>query len=699
MKPEKILITSALPYANGPLHFGHIAGAYLPADCYARFQRLQKKDVFYVCGSDEYGIAITLSAEIAGRTPQEHVDLFHAVNRAFFEKLNISFDHYSRTTWKGHKEPTQQFFTDLLMNGFIEERVTDQLYSEADNKFLADRYVVGTCPKCGFPDARGDECQKCGASYEATDLKNPRSKLTGSPLVHKSTKHWFLLLDKFKDRLKDWLSSRQWKPNVINFVKGYIEELRPRAITRDMTWGIPIPLPGTDGKVLYVWFDAPIGYISATKEWAEKQGTPERWKDYWCDPNTKLVNFIGKDNIPFHAVIFPAMTMGQNQPYKLVDELPANEFYNLEGRQFSKSDGWYIDLENFFRSYTTDQIRYTIAANAPETADSEFTWKDFQLRCNTDLVGKFGNLVNRVLVFAKNNCANTVPEKHVLQAVDEKFLSDIQQLAEQAKVAYATFKVRKASQLIMELAQLGNVYFDAKRPWQDAKQPENRPAMETTIACCMECLKALALVAAPIVPDTSAKVWKMLGYETPLDQIGWEQVIAQMVPAGQKLKDPQILFVKIEDEQIEKEIAALNEMSQEKQISAVSHGAASEEPTKDQIPASIPYIPQKELIEISDVQKLDLRVGTVVEAINVPKSKKLLKLEVDLGYEKRTIVSGISQRYTPDQVVGKKVVVVANLKPAALMGIQSQGMLLCGSWETSLELLSVQNLPNGSVVS
>lgn len=680
---EKILITSALPYANGPLHFGHIAGAYLPADCYARFQRLQKNDVFYVCGSDEFGIAITLSAEISGRTPQEHVDIFHTINKEFFDKLNIAFDHYSRTTWKGHKEPTQQYFKELLENGFIEERVTDQLYSEVENKFLADRYVIGTCPRCGFVDARGDECQKCGASYEATDLKNPRSKLSGSPLVHKSTKHWFLLLDKFKDRLKAWLETKNWKPNVVNFVKGYIDELRPRAITRDMTWGIPIPLPETDGKVLYVWFDAPIGYISATKEWAELQGTPERWKHYWQDPKTKLVNFIGKDNIPFHAVVFPAMTMGQNQPYKLVDELPANEFYNLEGRQFSKSDGWYIDLENFFKSYTADQIRYTIAANAPETSDSEFTWRDFQLRCNTDLLGKFGNLVNRTLVFAKNNCEGKVPQQHALQQIDVQFLNDIQKLVEQAKNAYETFKIRRASQIIMELAQLGNVYFDAKRPWQDAKQIETRQAMESTIACCLECLKALALIAAPIIPVSAAKVWSMLGYEESLDQIGWQSIVTHPVPSGQRLKDPQILFIKIEDEQIDQEITALKKMSQEH--------------SKTQKPIS--YVPLKEAIDIEEVRKLDLRIGTVLTAENVAKSKKLLKLEIDLGFEKRTIVSGINQSYSPEQIQGKKVVIVANLKPAVLMGIQSQGMLLCGSWENSLEVMNIQNLPNGSVVS
>ena len=307
---EKILITSALPYANGPLHFGHIAGAYLPGDCYARFQRLMKNDVLYICGSDEYGVAITLSADLAGRSPKEHVDIFHEINKNLFKKLNFTFDHYSRTTWKGHAAPTHQFFKDLLANGFIEERVTDQLYSEADQRFFADRYVVGTCPRCGYQNARGDECPECGASYDATDLKNPRSKLSNAPLIRKPTKHWFLLLDKFKDKLLQWIDSKDWKPNVINFIKGYIQDMHPRAITRDSTWGVPIPLPGTEGKVLYVWFDAPIGYISATKEWAELIEDPDLWKNYWFDPETKLVQFIGKDNIPFHAAIFPAMTHG-----------------------------------------------------------------------------------------------------------------------------------------------------------------------------------------------------------------------------------------------------------------------------------------------------------------------------------------------------------------------------------------------------
>lgn len=685
---DKILITSALPYANGPLHFGHIAGAYLPGDCYARFQRLRNKDVLYVCGSDEYGVAITLSADMAGRTPREHVDIFHEVNKKLFERLNFSFDHYSRTTWEGHVAPVQQYFKDLLANGYIEEKVTDQLYSEVDQRFLADRYVVGTCPKCGYENARGDECPKCGASYEATDLKNPRSKLTNSPLVHKQTKHWFLLLDKFKDRLRAWIETKNWKPNVINFVKGYINELHARAITRDLTWGIPLPLPDTDGKVLYVWFDAPVGYISASMEWAQKCGNPDKWKDFWCDPKTKYVSFIGKDNIPFHATIFPAMTMGQNQPYKLVDELPANEFYNLEGRQFSKSDGWYIDLDDFFTRYTTDQIRYAIAANAPETADSEFTWRDFQLRCNTELLGKYGNLVNRVLVFAKNNCGGIVPEKGALQPIDSEFLEGIQKLVAQAAECYETFKVRRASQVIMELSHLGNVYFDAKKPWLDAKNPETKPSMNTTIACCIVCLRALALISYPIIPDTAAQVWKFLGEAGKLEDLGWDAVLSSDVPAGRVLGEAKILFQRVEDAQIAEEVAKLHKMS-------VKNLKAAEVAKVE----NLEFVPLKDAVAIDDVRKLDLRVAVVLHAEPVPKSKKLLKLQVDLGFEKRTVVSGISLQYKPEELIGKKVILVANLKPAVLMGVESHGMILAGSWGAGLEVLSVQGLPAGSEVS
>jgi methionyl-tRNA synthetase len=554
---EKILITSALPYANGPLHFGHIAGAYLPGDCYARFQRIVGNDALYICGSDEYGVAITLSAEVAGRTPKEHVDYFDTINRELFQKLNFSFDHFSRTTWEGHEETVHQYFLDLLKNGYIEARETLQLYSEADHRFLADRYVVGECPKCGFKEARGDECTRCGASFEATDLKNPRSKLTNSPLILKKTKHWFILLDKFKDRLTEWISTKNWKPNVINFVKDYIKDLRPRSITRDSDWGISIPLPDTEEKVIYVWFDAPIGYISASKDWAQKIGSPEKWKEYWCDPKTKMVNFVGKDNIPVHAAIFPAMTLGQDQPYKIVDELPANEFLMLEGRQFSKSDGWTIDLEDFFSRYTADQIRYTLAANAPETADAEFTWQDFQNRCNGDLSGKYGNFVNRVLVFAKNNCSSKVPQAGKLEEIDNKFLEKIKKLAAQAEDNYHSFSLRRATQTIMELAQEGNVYFDVKQPWKAAKNPETRVSMETTVECCLECIKVLAIISYPIIPETAEKVWKMLGMDVPLSKQIWSKVLETTLKADQLLPTPEILFKKIEDEQIAQELQKL----------------------------------------------------------------------------------------------------------------------------------------------
>ena len=554
---KKILITSALPYANGPLHFGHIAGAYLPADCYARFQRLMKEDVLFICGSDEHGVAITMSAELAGRTPKEHVDLYHGVIQDFFKQLGISFDHYSRTTWEGHIQPTQEYFLELLANGYIEPRVTEQLFSESEQKFLADRYVIGTCPKCGFVDARGDECPSCGASYDASDLVNPRSKLSNAPLVRKETKHWFLLLEKFKDRLNTWIETKSWKPNVVNFVKGYIDEIHARAITRDSEWGIPVPLPEAEGKVLYVWFDAPIGYISSTIEWAQKQGKPEAWKDYWEDKETKLVHFIGKDNIPFHAVIFPAMTMGQNKPLKLVDELPANEFYKLEGRQFSKSDGWYIDLEDFFTKYSVDQIRYAIASNAPETSDSEFIWKDFQMRCNGDLLGKLGNLVNRVLVFTRNQCAGKAPAMDAFEPVDLELLETLRRLTEEAKEAYSQFKLRRASQILMETVQAGNVYFDLKKPWKDAKDPMRRVAMETTIALSLECIKTVALLAYPLIPMTAEKIWKQLGFQTSIEAEGWEKISLSQLQAGQELGTPEILFRRIEDAEIEAEVAKL----------------------------------------------------------------------------------------------------------------------------------------------
>ncbi len=684
MLRKKILITSALPYANGPLHFGHLAGAYLPGDCCARFMRMMGHDVLYICGSDEHGVAITLSAELAGRSPKEHVDLFHGINLAFFQKMGFSFDHYGRTTWEGHVKTTQSFYEALKAKGHIEAKVENHLYSEQEKKFLADRYVVGTCPKCGFEGARGDECQKCAASYEAVDLKNPRSRLTGSSLVLRPSEHLYLRFDHFKEALFEWIKAKKWKENVVHFAMSYIQDLKMRAITRDSDWGIPVP--GYPDKVFYVWFDAPIGYVSITQEWAERQGKPDLWKEYWLDPKTELVHFIGKDNIPFHAVFFPAMLMGQDLPYKLPDQIPANEFFLLEGRQFSKSDGWYIDLEDFFSKYTPDQARYAIAANAPETADSEFSWKDFQMRCNTELLGKFGNFVHRVHVFAKQTCGGIIPKLGPLDVDDTRFLESMALLMDQLEIAYSSFHLRKATQLIMELAQLGNVYFDSKKPWQLAKIVDQRQKLDTVIHLCMKCIQYLALVSMPVIPGTSQKIWQKLGFSSDLAKLSWREVRAQELPENQKLPEPEILFRKIEDEEIQNQIKKLEKTMTEKEISAP-------------VATAIQYEPLKNLISFEDFEKLDLRVVEVLQAERVPKSKKLLKLLVDLGSEKRTIVSGIALFYEPEKLIGKKVLIVANLQPATIMGIESRGMVLAAHQESSLELPMLQTLSAGSVVS
>lgn len=687
--PQKILITSALPYANGPLHFGHIAGAYLPGDCYARFQRFVGNDVLYICGSDEHGVAITLSADLAKRTPKEHVDMFHAINKAFFEKLQFSFDHYSRTTWPGHVATTQSFFHALNEKGYIVAKTENHLYSEAENKFLADRYVVGTCPKCGYEEARGDECQKCASSYEATDLKNPRSKLTGSPLLPRPSEHLYLRFDLFKERLDHWIKTKDWKENVVRFAGSYIDDLKMRAITRDSDWGIPVP--GYPNKVFYVWFDAPIGYISATQEWAQKQGQPKKWEDYWLSPDTKLVQFIGKDNIPFHAVFFPAMLMGQDLPYKLPDEIPANEFFMLEGRQFSKSDGWTIDLEEFFTKYTPDQARYAIAANAPENADAEFSWKDFQTRCNAELLGKFGNFVHRVLVFARQHSHSRVPPKGELLESDLEFIRQIRSLTDQAFDAYQSFQLRRATQILMELSQLGNAYFEHKKPWAMAKNPDQKSELQTVIYCCIQCIRSLALIASPIIPSAAQKVWEEIGFTDLLEKGNWALIRDTDVPEHQKLPEPFVLFRKVENEEIAEQIEKLGK----------SKALHKEIVVKESYPVQteMAYDPLKKEVLFDDFTKIDLRVAQIVEAVKVPKSKKLLKLLVDVGFEKRTIVSGIALHYEPEQIIGKKVIIIANLAPATIMGIESRGMVLAAGDKVSLELPQIQNLPPGSSVS
>lgn len=669
---EKILITSALLYANGSLHPGHIAGAYLPADCYARYQRLQKKDVLYVSGSDEYGFAITLNAELAKKSPQEYVDHFHNQNLKLFEKLDFSFDNYSRTTWKGHKKIVQEFFLDLLKNGYIEEKVENHLFSEKENKFLADRYVLGTCPKCGYENARGDECTKCGATYDSNDLKNPKSKVSLTPLTLKPTKHWYLRFDKFKEKLVSWLDNKNnWKQNVLNFILPYIKDLKPRSITRDSNWGVPLPIENAEGKVLYVWFDAPIGYISACMEWAEKIGDPEKWKDYWLDPKTKLVHFIGKDNIPFHTIFFPAMIMGQNKPYKLADDVPANEFLMLEGKQFSKSENWYIDIDKFLKKYTVDEFRYYLMANAPENSDADFSYKDFQMRVNSELVGKFGNFIHRTLTFAKNKCFGKQPKVHDLDQIDKKFLNQMTVLVNEISCAYENFHLRKVTQLIMELSQLGNVYFDAKKPWVSSKSEATFQNMYNTIGLSIECIKRLALVSCPVIPKTSQTIWNLIGFNDELAKQEWNEINRSEIIADQILQEPKILFKKIEDEEIEKDIMSLKE----------------ENNFKDQI-------------KYDDFAKLDMRVGQILKVEKVEKSERLLLLEVDIGTEKRQIVSGLAKAFSIEDLLGKKVIVLVNLKPTKIMGIESQGMIIAGGEsDDDVELPFFSDLSPGAEVS
>lgn len=683
--PKRYLITSALLYANGPLHLGHLAGAYLPADAFARFQRLKGSNVLYVCGSDEYGVAITLSAEKEGRSPKEHVDYYHKINKALFEKLDFSFDNYSRTTWSGHAETTLEFFKSLSEKDLIEKKVCYQLYSQIEKRFLADRYVVGTCPKCGFENARGDECTKCSASFEATDLKNPKSSLSGDPLVLKETTHWFLRFDALKDKLSSWLNKKEWKPNVKHFAKNYIKDLKPRSITRDLDWGIPVPLEDAKGKVFYVWFDAPIGYISATREWALKEGNPDLWKKYWLEPETELVHFIGKDNIPFHAIFFPAMLMGQKEPYITVDELPANEFLNLEGRQFSKSDNWTIDMEEMLSNFSSDQVRYATLANAPESSDAEFTWKGFQTRCNSDLVGKYGNLVNRVFTFCHKWTSGLVPQHH-LDSEDSLFLKEAKTLVQAIATSYESFRLRAACSHLMELATLANTYFDHRKPWADAKSPENILRMQTTLYACLEVIKMLALASSPIIPTSANIVWKMLGFESSVHKAHWDTVIEAPLETHTKLTKPQILFQKVEDSMIEQEIDKLH------QNGAKANSVSSSQPQPKETAC------MDTAIDFKEFQKMDLRVGKVLSAEKIEKSQKLLLLQVDLAEEApRQIVSGIAEHISCDELIGKSVVIVANLKPAKIMGVKSFGMLLCGDREDgSVQVAFIEGMSPGT---
>lgn len=683
---KRTLVTAALPYANGPIHLGHLAGAYLPADIYVRFLRLKQRDVVFVCGSDEHGVPITILADKRGVSPKDIVDEFHTRNARAFGDFGIKFDNYSRTSLEAHKELSQKFFRSLYDKGFLVEKTTKQFYSHSTQRFLPDRYVEGTCPHCGYEGARGDQCDKCGKWIEQTTLINPRSKIDGDVPVIRETKHLFLKLGDFQEKIDTWLKSKTtWKSNVLNFCKGWFNEgLRDRSVTRDLSWGVPVPVEGFEGKVLYVWFDAPIGYISATKEWAEQIGEPDRWKDYWQQKDTRLIHFIGKDNIVFHAIVWPAILMGEGE-YVLPAEIPANEFLNIEGEKLSTSKNYAIWLEDYLKNFPPDVLRYVLAVNAPESKDSDFSWKDFQARNNGELADILGNFINRSLTFLKKNFQSAVPEQSELDDLDREMLQKITETRNLVAENLENFEVRKALANYINLARFANKYFNDQEPWVSAKQ--DKAKCGTTLNICIQVCQALAVLGQPFMPFFSKKLWKILLLEGKIDAQKWDEVGQNEVPAGHVIGKLKILFPKIEDETIQPEIERLEKAA------AVMRGEIVEEEMEKPEPM--------ELISFDDFMKTDLRLGTVLEAEAIPKAKKLLKLQVNIGYEKRQIVAGLAEHFEPEDLVGRRVVIVANLQPAMLRGVESQGMLLAAEdHEGKLTLVTVadQELKNGAKI-
>ena len=657
---KRYTVTAALPYTNGPIHIGHLAGVYVPADIYARYLRLTGNDVAYICGSDEHGVAIPMRAKKEGVSPQEIIDKYHAIIKQSFKDFGISFDNYSRTSSKIHHKTASDFFIDLHKKGDFIEEVTAQLYDAEANQFLADRFVVGTCPKCGFEESYGDQCEHCGTSHNGTDLINPKSAITGNAPTLKETKHWFLPLDKHESFLREWIldgHKSDWKSNVLGQVKSWIDDgLRPRAVTRDLEWGIPVPVDGGEGKVLYVWFDAPIGYISSTKEWAEREG--KNWEDYWKDKNTKLVHFIGKDNIVFHCIIFPSMLKAHGG-YILPENVPANEFLNLEGNKLSTSKNWAVWLHEYLEDFPNQQdaLRYTLTANAPENKDNDFTWKDFQAKNNNELVAIFGNFINRVVVLTNKYYEGQVPAAGEFTEVDEDTLAAIKHFPESIGKSIQRYRFREASQELMNLARLGNKYLADEEPWKVIKIDEER--VKTIMYVALQISAALAVVSEPFLPFTSDKLKKMLHISNENDS-SWNDVSEKevLLPANHQIGSAELLFSKIEDKtvtiQLEKLAATKKANEQENKV----------------------IEPQKETVDFEDFTKLDMRVGTILEAVKIAKTKKLLQLKVDIGIDVRTIVSGIAESFSPEDIIGQQVTVLTNLATRKIRGVESQGMIL-----------------------
>jgi len=661
--PKRYTITAALPYTNGPVHIGHLAGVYIPADIYARFQRMQGKDVAFVCGSDEHGVPITLKAKKEGITPQQVVDKYNSIIKQSFEDFGISFDNYSRTTSKIHHDTASEFFKKLHSEGKFIEQVTQQLYDADANQFLADRFVVGTCPKCGNEESYGDQCESCGTSHNATDLINPKSAITGAVPSLKETKHWFLPLDKYEPFLKEWIleeHKKDWKTNVYGQCKSWIDDgLRPRAVTRDLDWGIPVPAPDADGKVLYVWFDAPIGYISATKQWAKKQG--KDWEPYWKDKDTKLLHFIGKDNIVFHCIIFPSMLKAEGS-YILPNNVPANEFLNLEGNKISTSKNWAVWLHEYLEDFPDQQdvLRYVLTSNAPETKDNDFTWADFQARNNNELVAIFGNFINRVTVLTHKYYDGITPSEGMLSQIDIKTLETVRAYPAVIESSIERYRFREAQQELMNVARLGNKYLADQEPWKTIKTDEQRT--KTVMFVALQIASALAILSEPFLPHTSRKLKEMLRINSRETQnsLQWSDVATKqiLIAPGHTINTNELLFSKIEDSQIQ---AQMDKLTASKLANEIAEKVTT---------------PQKDTCTFEDFTKLDMRVGTIIEAEKMPKAKKLLVLKVDTGLDVRTIVSGIAESFTPQEIIGKRVTVLVNLAPRALRGVESQGMIL-----------------------
>ncbi len=657
--PKRVTITAALPYTNGPVHIGHLAGVYVPADIYARYLRGKGTDVAFVCGSDEHGVPITIKAKKEGITPQDVVDKYHAIIDKSFADFGISFDNYSRTSAEIHHETASEYFKNLHDTGAFVEKTENQLYDAEAKQFLADRFVIGTCPKCGNEESYGDQCEKCGTSLNATDLIDPKSAITGNVPSLKETKHWFLPLDKHEQFLKEWIlegHKDDWKSNVYGQVKSWIDDgLRPRAVTRDLDWGIPVPVEGGEGKVLYVWFDAPIGYISSTKEWAAREG--KDWEPYWKDKDTKLVHFIGKDNIVFHCIIFPAMLKAHGD-YILPDNVPANEFLNLEGNKLSTSKNWAVWLHEYLEEFPDQQdvLRYVLTASAPETKDNDFTWKDFQARNNNELVAIFGNFINRVVVLTNKYYEGVVPSPSTFTQIDEETLEQLKAFPQLISRSIERYRFREALSELMNFARLGNKYLADQEPWKLIKTDPER--VQTVMYIALQIATGLSVLSEPFLPFTSKKLQTILNLSE--DTLSWDAVAseANLLASGHTIGKAQLLFSKIEDKDVQQQLDKL-------------------EATKllNEAEAKV-VVPQKETITFEDFGKMDIRTGTILTAEKMPKAKKLLVLTVDTGLDVRTIVSGIAESFKPEEIVGQQVSVLVNLAPRKLRGVESQGMIL-----------------------